>query len=68
MLNHASNQIERNITEDVIDDRVVRDLFRSDEEDYYEPVRIDNAFSGSCIEYESKAIEVWLYQLKNILI
>ena len=39
-----------------IKDKVIRDkrtLFDSDEEDYYEPVRTDNAFSSNYIEYKS---------------
>ena len=34
--------------------RDIRTLFESDEEDYYEPVRLGNAFSSNYIEYESR--------------
>ena len=41
-------------------DKIIRDtkfLFESDEDDYYEPIRIGNAFSSNYIEYESKGDE-----------
>ena len=55
----------------VIEDTTIRDkrtLFESVEEDYHEPVRIGNAFSNSCIEYEGKVIKIKHYQLTNILV
>ena len=33
--------------------RDIRFLYEPDEQDYYEPIRIGNAFSNICIEYES---------------
>ena len=34
--------------------RDIRNLFESDEDSYYEPVRIDNAFDNDYIEYKSE--------------
>ena len=39
-----------------INDKVLRDiktLYESDKEDYYEPVKINNAFNDNYFEYES---------------
>ena len=47
----------RNIRkENFNNDKVLRDirtLYESDKEDYYQPIRIGNAFSSNYIEYES---------------
>ena len=54
-----------------IKDKLIREkrtLFEPDEEDYYEPIRIGNAFSSNYIEYEVMEIKTKHYQLKNILI
>ena len=46
----------------------MRTLFKSDEEDYCKPIRIGNAFSSNCIEYESNGDKAKCFQLKIFLI
>ena len=45
----------------------MRTLFKSDEEDYCKPIRIGNAFSSNCIEYESKGDKDKMFSIKNFL-
>ena len=80
MPNPLTNQTEKNIAKDnIITDiknlfrlkKIIRDiktLFESDEEGYYELVRISNAFDDNCIEYEGNDIKAKRYQLKNFWI
>ena len=66
---------KHNVIKDEITRYVIwRTLFKSDEVDYCEPVRINSAFDDNCIEYESNgdkdktlSIEEYLDQIRLYL-
>ena len=64
------NLFKRKEKENGIKDKIIEDiriLFELDEESYYEPVRIGNAFSSNYIEYENNGDKDKHYQLKTYL-
>ena len=48
--------------------RDIRNLFESGEEDFCKPVRIGNAFSNNCIEYESNSYKNKILSVEEYLV